>query len=95
MELDCKLVEVDLPEGKAWSFDCPWCRLLNVESKVVVLQAEVACRRMIHGVVKATGLALPPHSSRAACEGAGELWGCGRSLEILPDGAVMARAWES
>lgn len=97
-------ITAELTEDKqAYIFPCPWCRLMGCESQIFILLNEVACRRMIHGVVKSSGIPLGPHSGRGICEAhikENLIWGCGRAIELLPPSTegkivVTAREYES
>lgn len=87
------MAEIDTPDGKALTFPCPWCA-----GEIIILVNELACRRFVHGVVKATGQAITPHAPAAECQAliAGDLiWGCGRSVELpASTGVPEQREWE-
>ncbi len=54
-------------ERGVYEFHCPHCRVNGVVSVVEITPTELACKRLIHGVVRLTGQALGPHSSKAQC----------------------------
>ena len=86
------------PVRGVWEFCCPWCLREGKESWVEITPAELNCRRLIHGSVKATGAMVGPHSRKTECEAlraADAVWGCCRALLIVgQDGGMCATAVE-
>jgi len=85
-------------DGKTYVFSCPWCRQLGVESKVQIVESQLACRRAIHAALKANAEPIGPHSSKQLCQSllaSGVIYGCGRSFQVNADLSVTAVNWEN
>jgi hypothetical protein len=53
---------------------------------------EINCRIFRHGVYKASGEQLPPHSTKAECDEAfekGLIYGCGKPFMLDPSGNAI------
>jgi hypothetical protein len=78
-------LKVALNEDGYYEFNCPHC-----DDCIQVKKTDVACGIFRHGVVKATGLQVPPHSSESSCKElvrTQAIYGCGRPFKF--DGETL------
>ena len=57
---------------------------------VQVLVTQIACTIFRHGVIKATGAQIDPHSPQEYCDkvaAEGLIWGCGKPFRLVPLGS--------
>lgn len=96
--LDVMVQPKNIPETPFYEWSCPWCFQTGLDSKVIVAETELNCRRMIHGVFKQGGQPVPPHASRVECEQLLQqslINGCGKALQITADLKLVAVPYES
>lgn len=82
-------------ERKVYEFSCPWCASDGLDSRIEITPAELNCRRLIHGMFKANGTMVGPHSSSAQCVAhiaTGGVWGCCRAILIVDQDGLHATA---
>lgn len=63
------------------TFQCPHCEL-----QIVIYKNEINCAIFRHGVMKATGIQIGPHSSKAECDDLINkelIFGCGKPFKII------------
>ena len=67
---------------------CPHCQC-------IVIIESINCGIFRHGVVKATGEQIPPHSSKEVCDELvrqGAIYGCGKPFRIVSTGQSQLAA---